>query len=543
MNKKLLLVSLLAVGMLVGCGGKGDGSSVVPSSETPVTSEDGGETNWTGKYGNAGYYLVGEVNGWNNFWKYDGFEDFEFSPTDDANVFTLTISFTAEFLASDAVAGDAAGAVDFKVMYWDGNKAPSEWWPDGVANNGVISEAGEYKLTFNKASTETADKTDGSGTYTKFTSWERVGDAKAETAFVQGDARQFEATYGKVTYKVAVEEGLTIPEGCAVLIHTWGLANEEGTDVSGYFELTEGAGGVWSYTTPEAVVTDDGTGVGMDYGFCIIVDAKGSTTQDWSKKVSNSASSDGNYKIHVTTNKLSGTDQLKKADKPYWTKGERDNPYTVEEAKAVMDAEGFVDKTVMAVTGVVKSVDKYNEKYNSYNLTLETPANEDGTSKFTFMLYSIQLEEGVAAPKEGYVVSAFGPATIYNGTYEIHYKPTQGYIYKTEIKIGELDYLYVRGSMSDWACKPAYKLVETEVPGVYSVTVTLATGDQFKLANNTDDWAVQFGPSALVVDAAAAEYFDVTDTAGNVKVAKDGTFTFTYDITGETPVASVKLAA
>ena len=87
-----------------------------------------------------------------------------FTPSEtDENIYTLKISFTEEFLASDAVAGDAAGAVDFKVMYWDGNKAPSEWWPDGVANNGVISEAGEYLLTFNKASTETAEKTDGSG--------------------------------------------------------------------------------------------------------------------------------------------------------------------------------------------------------------------------------------------------------------------------------------------------------------------------------------------------------------------------------------------
>ena len=188
MNKKLLLVSLLAVGMLVGCGNGEEPTSQAPTSEeTPTTSEVGGgeeggeEGQWTGKFGNAGYYLVGEMNAWNNFWKYEGFHNFEFTQdANDANVYTLNFSVTEELLAAST--GDTADAVDFKVMYWDGNKAPSEWWPDGVANNGTISEAGEYKLTFNKASTETAEKTDGSGTYTKYTTAEKIGDVNPETA-------------------------------------------------------------------------------------------------------------------------------------------------------------------------------------------------------------------------------------------------------------------------------------------------------------------------------------------------------------------------
>ena len=548
MNKKLLLVSLLAVGMLVGCGGNGNGSSVVPpsetpaSSETPAASDEGGETNWTGKYGNAGYYLVGEVNGWNNFWKYDGFEDFEFSPTDDANVFTLTISFTAEFLASEKVAGDAAGAVDFKVMYWDGNKAPSEWWPDGVANNGVISEAGEYTLTFNKASTETADKTDGSGTYTKFTSWERVGDARAETAFVQGDARQFEATYGRVTYKVAVEEGLTLPEGSAVLIHTWGLANREGTDVSGYFELTETTSGVWSYTTTEEVVTDDGTGVGMDYGFCIIVDAKGSTTQDWSKKVSNSASSDGNYKIHVTTNKLSGTDQLKKADQPWWLKGTVDAPYTVAEAVAFMTAEGYVADSEFYVQGVVESV-SYNSSFKSYEIYLVVPVAEGEEATYKFELYSAVLGEGLLTPKAGDTVVATGKSKIFKKdgqlpVYELAYASS----HKVSPKITDvirMSEFFMRGSFDEsWNALPTHQFRVTG-ENVAELTVTVTEGTEFKVA--TSDWKKEVNSSHLVLDASVAE--GTFTGEGNIKCMATGTYTFVLDLSGANPVLTVKLAA
>ena len=54
-------------------------------------------------------------------------------------------------------------------MFWNGTNAPSEWWPDGVANDGRITEAGEYKFTFNKKSKETAPKHYGDGTYTVFT--------------------------------------------------------------------------------------------------------------------------------------------------------------------------------------------------------------------------------------------------------------------------------------------------------------------------------------------------------------------------------------
>lgn len=560
MNKKLLLVSLLAVGMLVGCGNNEDPTSTpssdAPTSEAPTTSEDNGggeEGQWTGKFGNAGYYLVGEMNAWNNFWKYEGFHHFEF--TQDAtneNVYTLNFSVTEELLAAST--GDTADAVDFKVMYWDGNKAPSEWWPDGVANNGTINAAGEYKLTFNKASTETAEKTDGSGTYTKYTTAEKIGDVNPDTAFVQGEARQFDPTFGKVTYKVAVDLDLEIPTGKSIYIHTWGLQDKDNNDVSGYFEMSKlsekdveaGDQEIWGYTTAGEVYTDDGTGVGMNYGFCIIVDDAGKTAQNWDYKVSSSQSADGNYGIHVTTSKRSATAQLLVEDKPYWTKGERSNPLSVEEFKAAIDAEGFEDKSVLTVHGKVTSVN-HNSKYDSYYVYLEVPVAEGQEPTYAVELYSIKLEEGVLAPEVGDTVYAEGPATLYvkEGElplYETHYQPTQATIYKVEK--GELFYLYVRGSMSEWACQPVNKLVETNVAGVYSVTVNLAAGDEFKLSNNTDNWEVQYGGPAskalLNIDSAIAANFDAT--GDNIKVLTAGSYTFTYDITGETPVASVKAA-
>lgn len=575
MNKKLLLVSLLAVGMLVGCKTNNNTSSSASSSADGSSDTGSSDTNtWTGKFGNAGYYLVGEMNGWNNFWKYSGFENFQFKATDDENVFTLTYSVTAEFLASEAVAGDTAGAVDYKVMYWDGNKAPSAWYPDGVANNGVISEAGEYTFTFTLNTTEEGTKTDGSGEkYKLYTKAERIGDAKTETAFVQGDARKFEATYSKVTFRISVEDGLTIPEGKALFIYTWGLVDAQGNKLAnisdGNFyakttKSTTSSSTVYEYTTDVPVVVDDGTLVGVDIGFCLIVDDATATEPNWDCKVTNSATSNGNYGISVTKTKHSGTDYLKKADLPYWTKGETYNPYTVEELKTAMDADGFDKEKQYCVTGTVTNV-SYNSKFNSYTLDLEVPLKEkknetatqadtdaeDSSSSssssssstieyedptYTFQIYSGVLGEKVWTPKEGATIKVKGYTKIFTGgegtlpCYEIAYDSTHKVSPEIYDVVNPFDYLYVKGGMNEWSNVPTGKLAQSDVENVYSVTMTVAADVEFKVANA--DWSWEFGGNAekglLTIDEAIKENVEVL-ASGNLKTKAAGTYTFTLD--------------
>lgn len=553
MNKKLLLVSLLAVGMLVGCGNNEDPTSTpssdAPTSEAPTTSEDNGggeEGQWTGKFGNAGYYLVGEMNAWNNFWKYEGFHHFEF--TQDAtneNVYTLNFSVTEELLAAST--GDTADAVDFKVMYWDGNKAPSEWWPDGVANNGTISEAGEYKLTFNKASTETAEKTDGSGTYTKYTTAEKIGDVNPDTAFVQGDARQFDPTFGKVTYKVAVDLDLEIPTGKSIYIHTWGLQDKDNNDVSGYFEMSKlsekdveaGEPEIWGYTTAGEVYTDDGTGVGMNYGFCIIVDDAGKTEQNWDYKVSSSQSADGNYGIHVTTSKRSATAQLLLEDAPYWLKGTLHAPYSVAEAVAAMQAEGYVADTEMAVSGVVTKV-QYQENFDSYNIWLEVPEN----ASYEFQIYSGKLGEGLLTPEVGDTVVANGKSKIYtpkDETKPVVYELAYASSHKVSPEIVDVirlsDY-YMRGSFDEsWNALSTHQFRMTG-EATQELTVAVAAGTEFKVA--VADWTAEANASHLVLDASVAE--GTFSGESNIKCEVAGTYRFVLDLSGEAPVLTVYAA-
>ena len=548
MNKKLLLVSLLAVGMLVGCGNNENPTSTpssdAPTSEAPTTSEDNGggeEGQWTGKFGNAGYYLVGEMNAWNNFWKYEGFHHFEF--TQDAtneNVYTLNFSVTEELLAAST--GDTADAVDFKVMYWDGNKAPSEWWPDGVANNGTISEAGEYKLTFNKASTETAEKTDGSGTYTKYTTAEKIGDVNPDTAFEQGAARQFDPTFGKVTYKVAVDLDLEIPTGKSIYIHTWGLQDKDNNDVSGYFEMSKlsekdveaGDQEIWGYTTAGEVYTDDGTGVGMNYGFCIIVDDAGKTAQNWDYKVSSSQSADGNYGIHVTTSKRSATAQLLVEDKPYWTKGEVSNPYTVAEAHAIMTSDAYVKYMPLAVTGVVTNAE-YDENYKNWSVDLEVPAD----CGYTFKLFAALVAEGQLTPQAGDVVVATGFADIYKDTtFELTWTKVDNV--KTNplvVSVARASEYYLKGTVSDWAAIALYQL---QVTGEHTAELTckLPEGAEFKIADA--DWSKEANGSHLVLDASVAEGTFTGDS--NITCTKAGTYRFVLDLSGDAPVLTVYAA-
>ena len=564
MNKKLLLVSLLSVGMLVGCGG-GDNPTVKPSEDpVPPTEDNGGgeKPSWTGKFGNAGYYLVGDFNGWNNFWKFSGFEDFEFTKVSDTE-YTLNFSITEELLASEAMKeGDFADALDFKVMQWDGNKAPTTWLPDGVKNNGKIDAAGEYKFTFNPSSKEQGTNLDGDP-FTLYTKAERVGDVKAENSFVKGEARQFEPIFDNVTYKVAVEEGLTIPEGYAVYLHTWGLQDKDGNDVSGYFETKLNASGVWEYTTEVPVTVDDGTGAPLTYGFCLIVDETGKTEQNWDRKISNSATSDGNYSIEVSAKKTKGTELLKKADKPYWTKGEVYNPYTVEEVINLMKAEDYVEYTEYTVTGEVTKA-SYNSRFKSWDLWLKVPTAEETPAPtaegetpaeptepvapaevIEFQVYSGKLNENMPDPEVGDTIVATGKSKIFKKDNKVVYEIAYDGSHKVspqilDVQKGELFYLYVRGSLTEWGCKPTHKLVST-AKNVYSVTIEIAEGDEFKLSNNTESWDVQFGgakaKAQLTIAEDIAANFDAT--GDNIKCLTAGTYTFTYDLTGETPVTTL----
>ena len=525
MNKKLLLVSLLAVGMLVGCGGGNP-----PASSEPGSSEQGGEEqgNWTGKYGNAGYYLVGEMNGWADFWKFQGFESFEFTQSEtDENIYTLTYSVTEEFLASADAAGDTADAVDYKVMYWDGNKAPTQWFPGGVNNNGVINEAGEYVLTFNVASSETAEKTDGSGeTYTKYTSHERIGDANPETAYAKGEARQFEAAYAAITFRVVVDEELTIPTGKSVYIYTWSLKGEDEANYSGFFEMTNNSG-IWTYTTAGEVLVDDGTGVGVDHGFCILVDEPGKTKEDWAYKVTNSASTDGNYSIHVTKTKHSGTEELKLEDKPYWLKGTVHAPYTVDEAYAIRTSDAYTQYMPMVVTGTVQSA-TYSSKYGNWEIYLEAPSNPSDASH-VFLLYAAHLGENIPEPQAGDVICATGFADIYSG-----YKYQLSFTYIDNVKTHPVVYdlvraseYYVKGTMNDWKAVELHRLVMTSATTA-EITMAVSAEAEFKVAN--DDWSKEAAFADLTMDASAEGAF-VDSGSGNIKCAKSGTYRFVLDLT------------
>ena len=529
MNKKLLLVSLLAVGMLVGCGGGNPPASSDPGSSEQGGGEGGGEQgNWTGTYGNAGYYLVGEMNGWNNFWKFQGFESFEFTQSEtDENIYTLTYSVTEEFLASADAAGDTADAVDYKVMYWDGNKAPTEWFPGGVANNGLINEAGEYVLTFNKASTETAIKTDGSGeSYTKYTSHERIGDANPATAYTKGDARQFEPTYADITFRVVVDEELTIPTGKSVYIYTWSLTGEGESNYSGFFEMTNN-NGIWTYTTAGEVVVDDGTGVGVDHGFCILVDEPGKTEPNWDYKVTNSASTDGNYGIHVTKTKHSGTTELKLEDKPYWLKGTVHAPYTVDEAYAIMNSESYTRYMPMVVTGTVQSATYYSQ-YQNWEIYLEAPSNPSDASH-VFLLYAATLGEGILEPQAGDVICATGFADIYSGK---KYQLTWTYVdnvktYPVVYDLVRASEYYVKGGMNDWNAVELHRLSMTSATTA-EITMSVSADVEFKVANA--DWSKEAAFADLTMDASAEGAF-VEAAGGNIKCAKSGTYRFVLDLT------------
>lgn len=522
MNKKLLLVSLLAVGMLVGCGGGKDSNKDSTPSNTP-SSDVGGEE--TGKYGKKGYYLMGTGNEWSNiFWTRTNFDIFYLAPVGDGT-YSLTGSVTADDVKEGA-------KWEYKVRYFDGEGNFTTWFPDGVDNNGVITEAGEYTFVFNPDSTEKATKeTDGSE-YTLFTKATRIGDAKDENHLLISKDTRDDIDQVKKDAKLRFSlEGLPVEEGQHVYAYAW-----DDNFFNGWKELTKSASSetIYEVSLPNVLV-----GLGpleRTYEFNIVISDKKVVDGEpeagmWDGKVTNPDVESGNWSVTYSATKTSASLVV--------------DLLALHSTMATDDFIAYVDtltdydyKTAPQygfVTGVVKEV-TYNETFKSYNITLE-----DTTDGKDVAIYSGALREGEAEPKVGIELSAYGIIQIFNGkTYQVAYDSTNKVspiVYNVKF-----DYLYVRGSHSDWSCKADYKLVETDTKGVYSVTLTLAVDTEFKLSNNTTNWEVQYGGATaggqLIVPEDLADCFDTT--GDNIKVLKEGRYTFTFDeAKGE---ASVKAA-
>lgn len=554
MNKKLLLVSLLAVGMLVGCGGKKDdsSSSVTPSENS--SSGGGGETSsWSNTYGNAGYYLIGTGNDWSElFWTKENFEIFYLSPVGDGT-YTLTGSIAAEDLVDSE---GAATKWEYKVRYFDGEGKVTDWYPDGVDNNNAITEAGQYTFTFNPNGLDgkLGTKPDGS-TFQLYTEHVKAGDAKTE------DHLKISATQRSDLQNVTGDARLRLYYTGTEITDNDDIYIYGGFDGwTGWTKLNktkdEDTGRYTFETTYEDIVIGIGP-LEMSYEFCIVVgDADFDLNDPWNTGKQLINPDGGNWSVSYTSSKTlsiltlpENIDNLIKV-------------MTVEEAIAAMKATDFVGKTVMMrVRGEVTAV-SYNSTYGSYTLDLampepkedDTPADgetEVDTNVYKFQVYSGVVKEGEAEPKVGDTVSAYGYTQIFTKTdsetgvttvtYEVAYDSTNKVSPIIYNVVTPFDYLYVRGDMSNWACQDAYKLVATDTPDVYACTVSLAEGALFKLSNNTDNWEVQYGGATangqLVIDESCTDCFDVS--GDNITVLVAGSYTFTYDLSGETPVASV----
>lgn len=524
MNKKLLLVSLLAVGMLVGCGGgKDDKKDSTTPSNSPSSDVGGVEE---GKYGKKGYYLIGTGNGWSEtFWTKANYDIFYLAPVGDGT-YSLTGSVTADDVKDGA-------KWEFKVRSFDGEGTFTTWFPSGMGNNGVITGAGEYKFVFNPNSTDKATKEDDGSEYTLYTKAERIGDAKEENRLLISTEIRADIEKVRKTAKLRISvEGLAVEEGYHVYV-----TGKNKDFLDGWKELTKSAD---SDTLYECSIENVLVGLGpleQSYDLDVVIS---------DKKIV-----DGTPEEGIMDGRIANPD----SDKGVWTVTYSANKTTSSlvvdyfALHSTMTTDAFITyvdtltdydyKTAPKyafVTGVVTEV-TYNEQHKSYNITLS-----DTTEGKDVAIYSGALKEGEAEPKVGIELSAYGIIQVYNGTtYQVAYDSTNKVnpvVYNVKY-----DYLYVRGSNSGWSCQADYKLVETETDGIYSVTVTLTADTEFKLSNNTSDWLVQYGGALakgqLIVPADLADCFDTT--GDNIKVLKEGTYTFIFDeAKGE---ASVKAAA
>ena len=286
-------------------------------SSEETSSNTSNETNYDDEIEqNRGYYLVGEMNGWNNFWKYEGYNNFKFiQDTENENIYTLIFSVTEELLAAST--DDAIDAVDIKVMYWDGSTIPYEWWPDGIANNGLVYEPGEYLFTFNKSSTETAEKTDGTGSYVVYTTYERIGDPNQDTAYTIGEEIEIVYLYDFVTVNITLAEDLEIPEGHEVYILLVDFISEDGYLDELY--KCQFVNGVWTYTTNVPVVISSNKNSEMLLRICIVLDEEGMdrNTVDWQKQIYKNGE-DALFSFKVSKDITNIDIQITYEDQPYW---------------------------------------------------------------------------------------------------------------------------------------------------------------------------------------------------------------------------------
>ncbi len=518
MNKKLLLVSLLAVGMLVGCGGGKEDKK----SDTSTSSDTSVET---GKYGKAGYYIIGTGNEWSEiFWTRTNFEIFYLAPVGDG-----TYSLTGSISADDVKDG---AKWEYKVRYFDGEGTVKDWYPDGVDNNGVITEAGEYKFVFNPDSTEKATKEDGSE-YTLYTKAQRIGDAKDSNHLLISTETRSDIDQVKKDAKLRVQvTGLKVEEGQHVYAYAW-----DGNFFDGWKELTKSATSEDIY---EVSLTNVLVGLGpleRTYELNLVISDKNVVDGEpedgiWDGKVANPDATSGNWSITYSANKTSASLSVDLL--------ELHSTMTTDDFITYVDTLTDYDYKVAPqygfVTGVVTKVD-YQANFNSYNITLE-----DTTDGKDVTIYSGALREGEDAPKVGGTISAYGIIQIFKGTtYRVAYDSTNK-VSPIIYNVVNLDPQYwIRGSFdTNWDTLDDYKFKLGE-EGHYTLTVRLEANTEFKVA--TADWGDEwnFDTVTFADDTVKACFDGKGDEVGkrNLLVVTAGTYTFSIDISGENHICTI----
>ena len=546
MNKKLLLVSLLAVGMLVGCGNGDGGSSVVPpSSEEPTTSvEQGGSSGWSNTYGNAGYYLIGTANNWDaNFWTMENFEIFYFTPVGDG-----TYTLTGSVLAEDIPEG---GIWEYKVRYFDGEGNIGDWYPDGVDNNGQITEAGQYKFTFNPESTEKAEKTNGSGElYTKFTNHEKLGEAtEADRLKLSENQRpDLKSAMGTAKLNIVVDEG-AVAEGQNLYVYG------EFDGWTGWHKLESTDGKRYSVSFEDVVL---GLGpLSKSYEFCLVLvnGEQDLENPDWSLQLKNPNASSGNWSATYFATKSSSSLQVSGTLHKYMAHKTPDE--VIADMKTVAEDGG--EFGYYHVTGEIigwgqsKGFENgYNSNFDSWDILLK-----EETTGAIFEVYSANLLAGEKTPAIGDLISTYGIAKIYTPgegdvVYELAYASSHKVSPIVYDVIAQVPY-YVRGSMvpgGSWDYVPSYRFLETDTEGVYSFTIKLAVNDEFKVTDNAWTATMTFcgnggntaageTPVVLASDVPAAN-FDLTGS--NIKCLVAGDYLITIDTTGDADTCTISLA-
>ena len=514
MNKKLLLVSLLSVGMLVGCGG-GENQTSKPSNEdTPSSGETTPEKDETmGTYGHKGFYLFGTGNNWDgDFWTYDNAGIFYLKQEGD--VYTLTGSVTAEDVKDGA-------KWEFKVREFDGEGKVFNWYPDGVDNNGVITEAGEYKFTFNPNSTEKAKKEVDGSEYTLFTKTEKLGEAKEENRLKLSTNRREDLAPVKGDAKLKlVLQGTkgALLEGEHLYAYGWQGQFE---NKLGEFLPVEESPDKYELTMPNIQIGLGPLDVTYEFNLlCSPVELTQESDIDWdTMKLS---SPDGqNFKAIYNAKKRGATLGIDLANaKP---------SLSVEKAIEAMSAleESKVTETTLFVTGEVTKV--YEDKqHHSWNLDLKAP---DGKH---FKIYSGKLSEGQESPIVGSVVKAFGRAKIFtkdDGTvyHQISWDKSHN-VSPVVFNVWNPTPWYIKGDMNGWNAVPSFNLTQVN-DTTFEIVCSLEEGKGFKVA--TPDWSKEVSAKqTTLAEGVPAENFELDKEAekANIKVLVSGTYKLTLTV-------------